>query len=85
MAGKRGAEVVRDARLGRAARGVEFDSAGEEFAVWFESLAGLEERPRFDLLRCGRTSWEAMIQITGHCSDGGPAPEACEIFGNPQL
>jgi hypothetical protein len=26
-----------------------------------------------------------MIQIKGHCSDGGPAPKACEIFGNPQL
>ena len=26
-----------------------------------------------------------MIQIKGHCSDGGPAPEAYEILGNPQL
>ena len=56
IAGKRGAELVREARLGRAARGVELEEVGEAFAVWFESLAGFEGRPRFDLLRCGRTS-----------------------------
>lgn len=33
IAGKRGAELVRDARLGRAVRGVEFDKDGEVFAV----------------------------------------------------
>jgi len=26
-----------------------------------------------------------MIQLRGHCSDGGQAPEACERFGSPQL
>jgi hypothetical protein len=26
-----------------------------------------------------------MIRFRAHCSDGGPAPEACEIFDSPQL
>jgi hypothetical protein len=48
VAVKRGAELVRDERLGRAVRGVEVDEVGEGFVVWFE-------RPRFDLLRWGRS------------------------------
>jgi len=49
IAGKRGAELVRVERLGRAVRGV-FDKVGD-FALVLESLAGVEERPRLDFCR----------------------------------
>jgi hypothetical protein len=56
--GRRGAEVVREARFGRTVRGVELEIVGEGFVECsprFGSLDELEERVRFDFVRCGRT------------------------------
>jgi hypothetical protein len=88
IAGRRGAELVREARLGRAVeRGVEFDIVGDTLALrsprW-GSLDEFDERVRFDLAR-GRTATSCglsiLIQIA--LSEGGPAP--CRIVGSSQL
>ncbi len=70
IAGRRGAELLRDARLGRAVRGFELEIGGEAFVVCSPRLGSLEEledRVRFDLARCGRTSTssESIIEING--------------------
>ena len=57
IAGRTGAEVVRDDKLGRVVLGVEFVGfVGEALVLRsprFGSLDELEERVRFDLVRCG--------------------------------
>jgi hypothetical protein len=93
MGGTSGAELVRDARLGRA-RGVELDDVGEVLFVrsrsprFWVSLDGFDDLARLEVVRAGRRPTSSIISVSEDSlvrTLVGVPPESCTLSSLRQL